>query len=243
MLRGLPSTCTVILPLKYQPKEPVENSRLSAMTSCPLITTLTGSAFSMNWALVSGHGDFAMGPESTRGKRHHRRKKMAPRREYANVCGAPRTGGRAMTRTPTSCTLLTAFLLLACTDKPPPEVPPPPPAASPLGLAVASVGTAAALAGLRGLALEAAGTTSAWDEGTDPSEALIPSTSSEVMVAASLDVDGDRMRLAYQRKYLLIRPGTQATFTETIAGLSGYVAGDDRVTGDAGASHVARLSS
>jgi glyoxylase-like metal-dependent hydrolase (beta-lactamase superfamily II) len=62
-------------------------------------------------------------------------------------------------------------------------------------------------------------------------------------VAASLDVDGDRMRLAYQRKYLLIRPGTQATFIETIAGLSGAVAGDDRVTADAGASHVARLSS
>jgi glyoxylase-like metal-dependent hydrolase (beta-lactamase superfamily II) len=148
----------------------------------------------------------------------------------------------AMTRTPSPCLSLIAVVLLSCTDQPPPEMPPPAPAATPLAVALASIGTPAALAGLQGLALEGAGTTAAWDEGTDPSEALVPSPSSEFTVAASLDLAGDRMRLAYRRKYLLVRPGTAATFTETIAGPSGWVSGDDRVTGDGGAAYLARLS-
>src|SRR5262245_28697119 len=48
------------LPLKYQPNDPVENSRLSATSSWPLMTSLTASALSRNCARVTGHGDFAM---------------------------------------------------------------------------------------------------------------------------------------------------------------------------------------
>src|SRR5688500_13767718 len=73
MLRGLPSTVTLILPLWYQPKDPVENSRLSAMISCPLIDTLIGSAFSRNWVRETGHGDFAMVA-----RRVHQRAKPGP---------------------------------------------------------------------------------------------------------------------------------------------------------------------
>jgi hypothetical protein len=57
----LPSTVIVILPLWYQPKEPVENSRLSAMISVVPMVIFTASAFSRNCVFERGHGDFAMG--------------------------------------------------------------------------------------------------------------------------------------------------------------------------------------
>jgi hypothetical protein len=58
----LPSTGTRIFPFRYQPKEPVENCFTSASSSWPLMTTLSGSAFSANWARVTGHAVLAMGP-------------------------------------------------------------------------------------------------------------------------------------------------------------------------------------
>src|SRR5262249_33973035 len=54
---GLPSTLMVVLPLKYQPNEPVENSRFSAVTSWPPMLTFTDSAFSRNADLLMGQGD------------------------------------------------------------------------------------------------------------------------------------------------------------------------------------------
>src|SRR4051812_2521934 len=52
---ALPSIETTVLPFMYQPKLPVENSLTSASISWPLITTLIGSAFSMNCVLETGH--------------------------------------------------------------------------------------------------------------------------------------------------------------------------------------------
>jgi hypothetical protein len=56
----LPSIGTTILPFRYQPNEPVENSFTSASRSWPLIVTLSASAFSVNWVRVTGHAVFAM---------------------------------------------------------------------------------------------------------------------------------------------------------------------------------------
>ena len=57
---GLPSTVMVVLPLWYQPNEPVENSRLSAMISAPPMVILTGSALSRNCVFEIGQGDLAI---------------------------------------------------------------------------------------------------------------------------------------------------------------------------------------
>jgi hypothetical protein len=51
---GLAVDVTTVLPFMYQPKLPVENCFTSASISCPLIETLSGSAFSMNWVSVTG---------------------------------------------------------------------------------------------------------------------------------------------------------------------------------------------
>ena len=59
MLKGLPSTVMMTLPLWYQPNDPVLNSRLSATSSWPLMVILTASAFSRNCDLEMGQGDFA----------------------------------------------------------------------------------------------------------------------------------------------------------------------------------------
>jgi glyoxylase-like metal-dependent hydrolase (beta-lactamase superfamily II) len=133
-----------------------------------------------------------------------------------------------------------ALVLLACSDHPPAEVMPVP-VVTLLGQAIASVGDATALAGLKGLSVDASGTSSSYDEGLDPGPGVIPVASSEFKVATSIDIDNERLRLAQDRTYLLLRPGTAAKFNEILAGNVGYVVGDDRVTGGPG-GYLARLS-
>src|SRR3569623_328876 len=55
---ALPSIATTVLPFMYQPKLPVENCLTSASISWPLITTLSGSAFSMNCVRDTGQEVF-----------------------------------------------------------------------------------------------------------------------------------------------------------------------------------------
>src|SRR3569623_2861437 len=55
---ALPSIDTTVLPFMYQPKLPVENCLTSASISWPLITTLSGSAFSMNCVSDTGQEVF-----------------------------------------------------------------------------------------------------------------------------------------------------------------------------------------
>src|SRR5450432_1086509 len=54
----------VVLPLWYQPNEPVENSRLSAISSAVPMVSFTASAFSRNCVLEIGQGDLAI-PDAT----------------------------------------------------------------------------------------------------------------------------------------------------------------------------------
>src|SRR5262249_40037598 len=42
---GVPLISTVVLPFRYQPSEPAENSRTSAISGTPLMVTVTGLAF------------------------------------------------------------------------------------------------------------------------------------------------------------------------------------------------------
>jgi glyoxylase-like metal-dependent hydrolase (beta-lactamase superfamily II) len=131
--------------------------------------------------------------------------------------------------------------LAGCTDNPPADVTPPP-SATPLGQAIASVGDPTAVAGLQGLAIDATGTTSSYDEGVDPAETVVPFSSSDFKVATSIDVMGNRLRLVYDRTYQLIRPGTMAHFVEVADDKNGFVVGDDRVTGGV-AGYVAPMAS
>src|SRR5262249_61471 len=59
---GLPATSIVVLPLRYQPNEPVENSLTSAMSGASPILTLTGLACWVNSARVTGQLVLAMVP-------------------------------------------------------------------------------------------------------------------------------------------------------------------------------------
>src|SRR5687768_6755136 len=65
---ALPSIEITVLPLRYQPKLPVENSFTSASMSWPLIVILSGSAFSANCAALMGQevlgGMAAVSPET-----------------------------------------------------------------------------------------------------------------------------------------------------------------------------------
>lgn len=53
-------TLRFVLPVKYQPSEPVENSFTSAVIGIPLMTTSTGWAFSRNSPRVTEQEGFAM---------------------------------------------------------------------------------------------------------------------------------------------------------------------------------------
>src|SRR3569832_2240508 len=54
----LPLMLTTVFAFMYQPKLPVENCLTSASISCPLIETLSGSAFSRNCVSVTGQEVF-----------------------------------------------------------------------------------------------------------------------------------------------------------------------------------------
>jgi hypothetical protein len=55
---GTPSTSMLVLPVKYQPSDPVENSLTSANNGSPLITTVTGLAAARNCRRLIGQVDF-----------------------------------------------------------------------------------------------------------------------------------------------------------------------------------------
>src|SRR3569623_1416570 len=55
---ALPAIDTTVLPFMYQPKLPVENCFTSASISWPLMTTFSGSAFSMNCVSDTGQEVF-----------------------------------------------------------------------------------------------------------------------------------------------------------------------------------------
>src|SRR5688572_6998577 len=55
-----PFTSNTVFPFRYQPSDPVENSRASASMGLPPIVTSTGLAPSRNWARVIGQLVLAM---------------------------------------------------------------------------------------------------------------------------------------------------------------------------------------
>src|SRR5437879_3498954 len=57
---GTPSTSMAVLPFRYQPREPVENSLTSASSGTPLMVTVTGFAFERNCGRLIGQVVFAM---------------------------------------------------------------------------------------------------------------------------------------------------------------------------------------
>src|SRR5262249_61607084 len=59
---GVPFTSTTVLPFKYHPNDPVENSRGSASSRASLIVIATGLAPSANCWRGSGQVVFALAP-------------------------------------------------------------------------------------------------------------------------------------------------------------------------------------
>ena len=107
-------------------------------------------------------------------------------------------------------------------------------------LALASVGSPAAVKALKGISVEATGTSGAYDETPDPGGPAV--TSSEYRSTTSHDVEG-KWRVSYQRTYKLLRPGWMASYDEIITGDVGSIQGDERATGGGGPMLTAKMSS
>src|SRR5437763_465751 len=65
---GLPSISTVVLPLRYQPSEPVENSLTSAISGTPATVTVTGLALAGLFGSFAPASADETGPRQTKAR-------------------------------------------------------------------------------------------------------------------------------------------------------------------------------